>query len=144
MKRIALPALLAFAVATGRVHANEAKDLTRVAIPDDQAAATHILKDWLCARGYDCQLNKETLVFRRGLLINVLPIIFKGELDRLRVTVLYEPKDEFKASADLAHIVEKANRSQNFLQVCICDDGRLMLGSNVTFYDELTAREFDA
>jgi hypothetical protein len=94
-------------------------DLRHVAVPDNQATAAHTLCDWLCARGFDCQLNKNTLFFRRGLLINVLPIVSKGELDRLRVTVLYVPKDEFKGSAELAHIVSGCVGSATFVHTFV-------------------------
>jgi hypothetical protein len=36
------------------------------------------------------------------------------------------------------------NRAQNFLKVYIANDGTYHIQGNLTFYDELTAHEFDA
>jgi hypothetical protein len=114
MNPFGMSALLVIAFGTGQMQANDSMDLRHVRVPDDQVAAADTLCDWLCARGYDCQRNKNTLFFRRGLVINVLPLVYKGELDRLRVTALYVPKDEFKGSAELAHIVEKSQPGAEF------------------------------
>ena len=145
MRRIALLAVLAITVAAGSGHTDGPKDLTKVIVPDDRATALQVLKDWTTARGFDCELRKDHLVFKRpGLVLNIYPIVNKEGLDRLRVMAFYQPKEEYKGSKELEQVAMKVNRAQNFLQVWVNDDGEFVAGSNLTFYDELTPRLFDA
>jgi hypothetical protein len=121
------------------------RNLSRVMIPDEKEAAIKTLKDWLDARGIECQTQKGGIVMNKaGLVLNIFPIVLKGQLDRLRVAALYGPKEEFKGTREYEQLVLKLNRVQNFLQVWISDEGTLGVASNLTFYDELRAREFDA
>ncbi|MBV8078617.1 MAG: hypothetical protein JO284_19575, partial [Planctomycetaceae bacterium] len=56
----------------------------------------------------------------------------------------YSPKKEYKGSKEFEQLAVKLNRSQNFLQVYVDDNGDLEAVSNLTFYDELSARVFDS
>jgi len=145
MRRIALMAVLIIMVAAAGLAAQELKDLTRVIVPDETDAALQTLKEWLGNRGFEIEARGRLLVMRRGgILMNLKPIVYKGELDRIRVIALYNPKEQYKGSKDLEELALKLNRSQNFLQVFVDDHGDMCAASNLTFYDELTARVFDA
>lgn len=119
-------------------------NLTRTILPDEQPAASATLKAWLEARGIECQQKNQTVVVRRGLLLNITPITSNGGLDRLLVMSFYFCKDEHKKSPELRQLAEKHNRAQNLLRVFCDDDGDLAAGSSLTFCDELTAKEFDS
>lgn len=58
--------------------------------------------------------------------------------------VLFFPKDEFKGGKELAELAAARNRDQNFLKVYVDAEGKYVIQGNLTFYDELTAHEFDA
>jgi hypothetical protein len=145
MRRLLLAGALAITVLTPWGLAEDRKDLTRVIVPDKKEDAIKVLKEWLEARGIAFELRKEIFLLRRGgVLMNITPIVHKGELDRLRVIAFYSPKAEFKGAKELDQLAVKLNRSQNFLQVWLDNDGDLLAGSNLTFFDELSARHFDA
>ena len=145
MRRMAFLPVLALTVIAIGAFAQESKDLTRVVIPDDKEAALGVLKEWLGARGFEVEPRQGLVLMRRGgVLMNLIPIVHKGELDRIRVIVFYNPKEEHKGSKEFEQLAVKLNRSQNFLQIFVDDDGDLGAASNLTFYDELTARVFDA
>ena len=84
------------------------------------------------------------MVLRQGFKIGILPIVHEGELDRLRIYCAFIPKDEYQGSKEMIALADKLNKSQNLMQVVIDVNGNLFLASNLTFYDEFTAREFDA
>jgi hypothetical protein len=141
----ALPAVLILAVFAGGASAQDRPNLSRVVVPDDGEAALKVLGEWLDARGIDVEKRKSVLLMRKGgVLMNILPIVNARELDRLRVFAIYSPKDEFKKTNEMEQLAAKLNRSQNFMQVYVDNDGDLVLASNLTFFDELTARHFDA
>jgi hypothetical protein len=141
----ALLAVLILAMGAGRAPAEDRPNLSRVVVPDDSKEALKVLKEWLDARGLDVERHKDYLVMRKGgVLMNLTPLVYAHDLDRLRVTALFYPKDEFKKSNEMEQLAAKLNRSQNFMQVFVDNDGILVFGSNLTFYDELTARHFDA
>src|SRR5262249_11760346 len=118
---------------------------TKVLVPDEKGAAIKTIKEWLDSRGLDNELRNETLVIRRGgVPINISAIVYKGELDRLRVLAFYTPKDQPKGSKEFEALAMKLNKAQNFLQVFVDGDGDLIAAGNITFFDELTARVFDA
>ena len=145
MRRIALLAALALTVAAGGTVAEGRRDLTRVVVPDKQEDALRVLKEWLGARGLEVEGHKGFLVLPRGgLPINLVPIVGKGELDWIRAYVIYPPQDKYKGSKEFEQLAAKLNRAQNFLKVFVSDQGDLVVASNLTFYDELTARVFDA
>lgn len=145
MNRFALLAILAASVATAATFSDDTKNVTRVTIPDDKEAALQVLQEWLAARGIEVEARKGVLLMRRGgVLQNLIPLVYKGELDRIRVIAFYSAKPEFKGTKELEQLAVKLNRTQNLLQVFVDDEGDLAAGSNLTFYDELTAREFDA
>jgi hypothetical protein len=137
--------VLALLIAAGGVFAADRDDLTRVVVPDDKPAALQALAEWIKARGFEVQPRKELLVMRReGVLMNLIPIVNEGELDRIRVVAFYYAKDQYKGSKEFEQLAVKLNKSQNFLQVFVTDDGELAAASNLTFFDELSARVFDA
>jgi hypothetical protein len=145
MRRIALLAALALTIPADRAFAEDRRDLTRVVVPDKQEDALRTLKEWLGARGLEVEAHKGLLVMRRGgVLMNLRPVVTKGELDWIRVFAIYSPEDKYKGSKELEQLAVKLNRSQSFLQVFVSDQGDLVAASNLTFYDELTARVFDA
>lgn len=120
-------------------------DLSKVTIPDDRAAAVTALKEWLVARGIDVEERQGAIILKRaGLMMNVQPIPTVGEIDRVRVSAFFFPKDEFRGKKEFEDLGVKLNRSQNFLQVFIADDGNLGTGGSITFVDELSAKVFDA
>jgi hypothetical protein len=120
-------------------------DLSRVVIPDDKSAALAALKEWLAARGLEVEDRQGTLLMRRsGVLMNLIAVPTAGELDRIRVITFYNPKDEFKGGKEMEELAVKLNKSQNFFQVFVDDDGDLGAGGSITFVDELTAKVFDA
>jgi hypothetical protein len=145
MRRIALLAALALTAAAAPAFAEDRRDLTRVVIPDKQEDALRVLKDWLGARGLEVEDHKGFLVLRRGgVPINLIPIVSKGELDWIRAYAIYSPQDKYKGSKEFEQLAAKLNRAQNLLKVFVSEQGDLVVASNLTFYDELTARVFDA
>lgn len=146
MRRILFAVALAVTMAAGPARAGEAKNLSHVTIPDDQAQAAKALHDWLEARGIDCQVRSDNIVqlSKDGITINVLPLVTRKELDRLRVFVMYVPKKEYQGSKELEQLVAKQNTAQNFFQVFLDTKGRFVAASNLTFYDDLSSRLFDS
>jgi hypothetical protein len=145
MTKTPLLAVLTVAAAASWAFPEERKDLTRVTVPDNNEAALKVIKAWLDARGIETETRKGVLVMKKlGVLMTLQPIVHKGELDRLRVAAYYHAKEERKGTKELEQLAVKLNRSQNFLQVFVDGDGDLAACSNLTFYDELTARHFDA
>jgi hypothetical protein len=143
-KRALLAALVLAAVAGG-APADDRPNPNRVVVPDDAESALKVLKEWLDARGVEVERREGVLVVRKGgVPMNLTPIVNAHELDRLRVVAFYSPKDEFRKKTEMEQLAAKLNRSQNFLQVFVDGEGDLVFGSNLTFYDELTARHFDA
>ncbi len=144
MRRIALLAALALS-ATAAGAATEGRDLSRVVIPDRQEDALRVLKEWLGARGLKVEAHKGFLVLRRGgVPINLMPVVGKGELDWVRAYAIYSPRDKYKGTKEFEQLAAKLNRAQNLLKVFVSEQGDLVVASNLTFYDELTARVFDA
>ncbi len=142
MRRIALLAALALPAAA---FAEDRKDLTRVVLPDKEEDALRVLKEWIEARGLAVEAHKGLLVMRRGgVPMNMAPVVNKGELDWIRVYAIYAPQDKYKGTKELEQLATKLNRSQNFLKVFVSSEGNLVALGNLTFYDELTARVFDA
>jgi hypothetical protein len=122
------------------------KDLSKLLVPDDRKAAVQALKAWLHARGFDCKEHKsgESLQFKRGVLLNIFPLVQNGGLDRLLMVAYYAPEEEYKGSEELKKLAARTNEAQNLLRVYVTTDGYLGVSGNLTFYDELTARVFDA
>jgi hypothetical protein len=144
VRRVLSLVLLTAGMAAGRASSDEPKGLARLTVPDDKAAATKAVQGWLEARGFDCENRGDILTFKRGgVLFNIRPLVIEQGLDRLLVSTIYYPKDEYKGSKELAELAAEQNRAQNFLQVYIRSDGVFGASSNLTFYDELTAHEFD-
>jgi hypothetical protein len=145
MRRLAFLSVLILAVGGGGPLAQDRQNLNRVTIPDENGPALKVLKNWLEARGFEIEARKDLLLMRRGgVLMNLIPIVTKGELDRIRVLALYSPKADYKGSKEFEELAVKINRSQNFMQVYVDGEGNLAASGNLTFYDELTARLFDA
>lgn len=144
MRAIVLAACLALPLAAW-AWADDKKDLSRVTLPDDKEAALKTLKEWITARGFEVEDRKTVLLMRRsGVLINLAPIVHKGELDRIRAAVYYSAKDEHKKTKEFEAMAAKLNRAQNFFQVFVDDEGDLCAATNLTFFDEISAKEFDA
>jgi hypothetical protein len=145
MRRIALLAALALPAAAAPAFAEDRKDLSRVVLPDKEEDALRVLKEWIEARGLAVEAHKGLLVMRRGgVTMNLAPVVNKGELDWIRVFAIYAPQDKHKGTKELEQLAAKLNRSQNFLKVYLSSEGNLVALGNLTFYDELTARVFDA
>ncbi len=145
MKLLAVWLVLLVAVMSSPALAQDAPDLTQLTLSDSKEEAVQELKQWLDARGFESELRGDVLVMRRGgVLMNVVPIVYANDLDRLRIASFYHPQDEFKNTADLFELAGKLNTAQNFVQVFIDGDGDLAAAGNMTFYDTFSAREFDA
>lgn len=145
MKRLTLAVAVVAAVAAPWAFTRDDKDLTKLSLPDERPAAAKALHEWATARGLDSEVRNTLVIMRRrGVPINVTPFVQKGELDRLRALTFYTPKAEFKGKAEVEQLAVKLNKAQNFCQVFLDDEGRLNVASNMTFFDEFTAREFDA
>lgn len=124
--------------------ADSKRSLDRVVVPNNVSGAAGAILDWLTSRAIDCERVGDNVVLRQGFKIGILPIVHEGELDRLRIYCAFIPKDEYQGSKEMIALADKLNKSQNLMQVVIDVNGNLFLASNLTFYDEFTAREFDA
>ena len=114
-------------------------------VPDEPPAAIKAVQEWLDARGFDTELRGEIILFRKdGILYNIRPVVGPKQLDRLLVSCMYFPKDEKEKSKELEDVAKAENKAQNFLRVFIEEDGKFATSSSITFYDELTAHEFDS
>ena len=91
------------------------KDLKVLTVPDNKTEAAKVIKEWLESRGFDCQLKQDLVVMtKRSVLINLQPLVFKNELDRIHTFSLFIPKDEYKNSPELERQATILNRKQNF------------------------------
>ena len=120
-----------------------ATDLSRVKLSDDDEAAMQGLLDWLTARGMEASIKGGTVVYRRGLLLNITPLMSNGEIDRLLFRVYYNPEDKFRGKPEFFEMAAGINAAQNALQVFVDGDGDLAVGGSLTFVDVVEAREFD-
>jgi len=148
----ALPLLLAAGLfAAPGAHAADpapaaampATDLSRVRLSDDDEAAMKGLLDWLTARGMEASIKGGTVVYRRGLLLNITPLMSNGEIDRLLFRVYYNPEDKYRGKPEFFEMAAGINAAQNALQVFVDGDGDLAVGGSLTFVDVVEAREFD-
>ena len=121
-----------------------AADLSRLRVSEDDDVAVQELHRWLTARGMEATVNGGSVVYRRGLLLNITPLSGEGGVDRLMFRAYYNPAEQFLNKPELFALVTKANAAQNLLQVFIDRDGDVAIGSNLTFVDEFSAKEFDA
>jgi hypothetical protein len=119
-------------------------DLSRLRVSEDDEVAVQELHGWLTARGMEATINGASVVYRRGLLLNITPLSGEGGVDRLMFRAYYNPAEQFLNKPELLALVAKANAAQNLLQVFIDRDGDVAIGSNITFVDEFSAKEFDA
>lgn len=124
--------------------ATPAADLSRLRVSEDDDVAVQELHRWLTARGMEATVNGGSVVYRRGLLLNITPLSGEGGVDRLMFRAYYNPAEAFLGKPELLALVAKANAAQNLLQVFIDRDGDVAIGSNLTFVDEFSAKEFDA
>jgi hypothetical protein len=124
--------------------ATPAADLSRLRVSEDDDGAVQELHRWLTARGMEATVNGGSVVYRRGLLLNITPLSGEGGVDRLMFRAYYNPAEAFLGKPELLALVAKANAAQNLLQVFIDRDGDVAIGSNLTFVDEFSAKEFDA
>ncbi len=116
-----------------------------VTVPDEQTEAESVIKDWLDSRGLDCEQKSHALVFTKDkIALTIYPLVSKKEIDRLIVVCEYAPSEEYKDTKELESFASNLNSSQNFFKVFINKQGDLIVQGNLTFYDELTAREFDS
>ncbi len=119
------------------------QDLRSLAL-SDEATATTQLRDWLQARGFDCEISGDYVLYRtQNVLTNILPILTDNGIDRLLVNVYYNPKDEFKGSDELVDLATKLTVAQNVFRVFVDGDGDLAASTQMTFYEEFSSREFD-
>jgi hypothetical protein len=148
MRRMIALVVTAVGLAALQAPADDAKSPKRLAVPDDDTAAAKAIEEWLDSRAIDSELKdlpKSTVVLTwEGVVFNVHPHVAKKELDRLVVEAVFAPKDEFKGGKELAELAAEQNRDQNFLKVYVDGEGKYVIQGNLTFYDELTAHEFDA
>jgi hypothetical protein len=121
-----------------------AADLSRLRVSENDDIAVQELHRWLTARGMEASVNGGTVVYRRGLLLNITPLSGEGGVDRLMFRAYYNPADEFRDKPEFTALVAKANAAQNLLQVFVDGDGDVAIGSSLTFVDEFSAKEFDA
>lgn len=119
-------------------------DLSRPRVSEDDAVAVQELHRWLTARGMEASINGESVVYRRGLLLNITPLSGAGGIDRLMFRAYYNPADSSRDKPEFAALVAKANAAQNLLQVFVDGDGDVATGSSLTFVDEFSSKEFDA
>lgn len=120
-----------------------ATDLSRVQLSDDDEVALKGLLDWLTARGMEASIKGGTVVYRRGLLLNITPLMSNGEIDRLLFRVYYNPEEKFRGKPAFFEMASGINAAQNALQVFVDGDGDLAVGGSLTFVDVVEAREFD-
>ncbi len=114
-------------------------------LPNDQAEAAKALEGWLKGQGIECERTENTVRYRHnGVLVNILPSVYEGELDRLMVTVYYSAFDEFAGTQALRGLAADRNAAQNFLRVFVDDDGYFAASGNMTFFDEFSAKEYQA
>ena len=118
-------------------------DLGRVRLADDDAVALQGLHQWLLARGMDASIKGGTVVYQRGLLLNITPLMSNGEIDRLLFRVYYNPVDKYRDKPEFQEMAAGINAAQNALQAFVDTDGDLAVGGSLTFVDVLEAREFD-
>ena len=118
-------------------------DLSRVALSDDDAVAVQQLQAWLVARGMESSISGSSIVYRRGLLLNITPLMSNGEIDRLLFRAYYNPTDALKGKPEFAAMASSINAAQNALQVFVDGDGDLAIGGSMTFVDVVEAKEFD-
>ncbi len=118
-------------------------DLSRVQLSDDDAAAMQGLLEWLNARGMEATTKNGTVIYRRGLLLNITPLMSNGEIDRLLFRVYYNPEEKFRGKPEFFEMAAGLNAAQNALQVFVDGDGDLAVGGSLTFVDVVEAREFD-
>lgn len=121
-----------------------ATDLSRLRLSEDDDVAVRELHHWLTSRGMEASINGASVVYRRGLLLNITPLSGQGGVDRLMFRAYYNPADDFRDKPELAALAGKANAAQNLVQVFIDGDGDVAIGSSLTFVDEFAAKEFDA
>jgi len=120
-------------------------DVERLTLPDSSEEALKTLKEWFDARDIESKLRKTVIILQRhGISINIRPLVYDQELDRLRFTSYYLVKKEFKKKPALQKAAARLNSSQNLLQVFVNPHHELTIGGNLSFYDEFSAAEFDA
>ena len=144
MNRILLigASILVAALTAGAALAFDAKSLD---VPDDQQSAAMAVQTWLDSRGIDAELKGKAIILsKENMKVAILPLVFTKQLDRLLFETEFIAKEGFQGSKELAEAVAKANVSQNFVKVALDKDGDLLIQSNMTFYDNFTAHEFDA
>ena len=107
---------------------------------DDDKAATKKLAEFLKAHGVAIVTQEDTAlgVRYRGIGAILLPKLDGGKgIDRIVVTRLFAPKDEYRGKPEVAALAVKLNQKLNIAQFWVHDDGNLMVTSHITFLDEL-------
>ena len=107
---------------------------------DDDKAATKKLAEFLKAHGVTIVTLEDSAigVRYRGVGAILLPKLDGGKgIDRIVVTRVFAPKDEYRGKPEIAELAVRLNQKLNIAQFWVHDDGTLMVTSQITFMDEL-------
>jgi hypothetical protein len=107
---------------------------------DDDKAATKKLAVFLKAHGFTIVNQEDSAigVRYRGIGAILLPKLDGGRvIDRIVVTRIFTPKDEYRGKPEIAELALKLNQKLNIAQFWVHEDGTLMVTSQITFMDEL-------
>jgi hypothetical protein len=107
---------------------------------DDDKAATKKLAEFLKGHGFAVVSQEESslAVRYRGIGAILQPKLDGGKgIDRIVVTRVFAPKDDFRGKPEIADLAVKLNHLLNIAKFWVHDDGTLMLSAQITFMDEL-------
>jgi hypothetical protein len=107
---------------------------------DDDKAATKKLAEFLKGHGFAIISQEESslAVRYRGIGAILQPKLDGGKgIDRIVVTRVFAPKDDFRGKPEIADLAVKLNHKLNIAKFWVHDDGTLMLSAQITFMDEL-------
>jgi hypothetical protein len=107
---------------------------------DDDKAAAKKLAEFMKAHGATIVTQEESSigVRYRGIGAVLQPRLDGGKgIDRIVITRVFAPKDEFRGKPEIAELAVKLNEKVNIAKFWVHEDGTLMLSSQITFMDEL-------
>jgi len=106
----------------------------------DDKAATKKLAAFLKEHGFAIITQEADAigVRYRGIGAILLPKLDAGRgIDRLVITRIYAPKEEYRGKPEMAALAVKLNQKLNIANFWIHDDGSLMVTTQLTFIDDL-------